>query len=121
MNGRRVFSNFRRTVSDRRKMFVAVIILAIVTIAIVETVTIGATRRQLIRRTDSSLRNKVETARITTSVLTPAALGSLLPLSRVLEQDSALAVIDAGGRVVYQLPVRLSGGRSAIPTIRFES
>ena len=59
-----MFARGRRRITDRRKMFLAVILLTVATIAIVETVTVGATRRQLIRRTDSSLRAKVEGARL---------------------------------------------------------
>jgi signal transduction histidine kinase len=111
-----VLANLRRIISDRHRVFVAVIFLTILTILIVETVTVGATRSQLIKRTDSSLRTQAETSKLAVDVLTPQALVGLSKLARVLEQDNAVTVIDRKGDAVYQVPVRL-GHASARPVL----
>ena len=105
-------TKLRRFISDRHRVFVAVIFLTILTILIVETVTVGATRSQLIKRTDSSLRTQAETSKLAVDVLTPQALAGLTKLAPVLEQDNAVMVIGRKGVVVYQVPVRLGRASS---------
>jgi two-component system OmpR family sensor kinase len=84
-----------------------VTILTIATIAVVETLTVSATRAQLIRRTDSALQSQAVGAKLVTSTLSPEQLRQLgerfIPLIR---PESAITVIDANGKTVFSSPVR---------------
>ena len=110
-------SNLRRTISDRRKVLIAVTLLTILTIVIVETITIGATRHQLMQRTDDSLRRKAATGRVATDSLTPEVLAGLSKISRILDPESSVTVLDRTGKVFYELPARTSGTPRAAPRL----
>lgn len=112
-----MLTNPRRTISDRRKIFIAVILLTVLTIAIVETVTVRATRNQLLDRTDSSLRGQLESARVAVNVLTPEALAGLIKVGSLLERESTITVVDARGKVIFELPVRVGGSAKASPVL----
>jgi signal transduction histidine kinase len=113
-----VLKKLRRAASDRRKVFAAVTVLTIATIAIVETLTVGAARSQLIRRTDASLRTQADTATLATSVLSPEVLNQLSDVFvRLIKPDSTITVVDANGKTIYSLPVRDGGAKPSRPVL----
>ena len=62
-----MITRLRRATTDRRKMFVAVTVLTVATIAVVEILTVGAARTQLVKRTDSALQSQANTAAAATN------------------------------------------------------
>ena len=112
-----MIKRLRRAATDRRKVFVAVTVLAIATIAVVETLTVGAARAQLIKRTDASLRAQVATTAETTRVMSPELLVQLSNIfTHVIKPANTVTVIAPNGKIVYSLPVR-EGARPSLPVL----
>jgi two-component system, OmpR family, sensor kinase len=106
----------RGTLSDRRKVFAIVSVLTILTIVIVETVTVRTAHTELIRRTDSSLRAQIQNAKVAIKVLSPEALLSLSKVD-LIASDAAVITIAPTGKVVYTVPARISASKRVMPVV----
>lgn len=108
-----MFGRLRRTMSDARKIFVTVLILAIATIAAVGYVTVHTTRSQLVHRVDGELEREVHTAVVAVDVLSGPELQALARLDRVAGRRTAVIVLDRSGRIDFASPA----GREPLPRL----
>lgn len=107
----------RRPLSDRRKVFAAVLALTVVAFAAFGYLTVRATENRLVERLDEQLEREVRSAEVVTAVLTPEQLAPLNEAAQVGGRQTAYLVLDPTGRVVRQLPSGAADNADPVPVL----